>query len=108
MSNADTVRGWFQAKIATGEIARDTTALNQAAVAISGLIIRLDAAEGVPFGATVGAWYPQQLVCGHLARNPAAAQQAEDARPDLIARLTKAAKAAPQPQPAADAAAEKE
>lgn len=120
MSNADTVNAWFSDKIATGDIALDTPAYNQAFAARSDLIERLDAgaAETPPADPVTIAcvWYPQQLVCGPFARNIAAAQQAEDAKADLIGRLsgapaskpTPAVKPTPTPQPdpepAADAA----
>jgi hypothetical protein len=103
MSNADTVNAWFSEKIATGEIARDTAALNQASAAKSQLIARLDA--GADPAATIANWYPQQFVCGYLARNAAAAEQAEGAMADLIGRLSTEQ---PDPEPAAEAATEKE
>jgi hypothetical protein len=81
MSNAEIVNAWFHEKIANGPIARDTPAYNQAFAAKADLIARLDAVSASSEDA------PKAVSLPVDPRTPCAGSQ---------------------PEPAADAASEKE
>jgi hypothetical protein len=54
MTLADTVNTWFRERLATGAIARNTEAYNQAHDAIPDLIARLDPPSSAEASATAG------------------------------------------------------